>query len=202
MNPYEVLGVPKDADSAAIKHAYRRAAKKAHPDRGGDARAMTRVNVAYDILSDPLRRERYNLGGEDIPPAPPLELRARIQLAMAFQQALQRPERVNIPKAARTFLQEQRRQGQAQIAEMKSIVVRFKARMSDVLFKGPESEPNVFLDQANAALGDLERRIQATTETLEAIDRALQLLEHYASTVPDQQFRSTSFFDILQYHQS
>lgn len=207
MNPYQELGVPKDADAATVKRAYRKAAKQAHPDRGGDAKAMTRVNVAYDILSDPQRRERYDLGGEDLPATPPLELRARIQLGMAFQQALQRPERVNIPKAAKVFLTDQQRAGKAQIAEMKQLQERFRARLSDVIFAGKPGEQNVFLDQANAALGDLQRRIEATGETVEAIGVAIELLVAYSSTVPDRQpggftFGGSPFADILRYHQT
>lgn len=204
MNPYEELGVAKDADAASIKRAYRKAAKKAHPDRGGDARAMTRVNVAYDILSDPLRRERYDLGGEDIPATPPLELRARMQLGMAFHQALQAPQRVNIPKAAQIFLREQHLAGKAQIAEMKQLQERFRARLPDVLFAGKPGEQNVFLDQANAAIGDLQRRIEATGETVEAIAHALELLAAYSSSVPERQPGGFTFggFDILRYHQT
>lgn len=207
MNPYEELGVPKDADASTIKRAYRKRSSAAHPDRGGDARAMTRINVAYDILSDPARRERYDLGGEDIPPTPPLELRARIQLAMAFQQVLQRPERVNIPKNAKIFLSEQMRAGRAQIAEMKQIQERFKARMSDVLFAGSPGEQNVFQDQANAALSDLQRRIDATGETVEAIARAIELLAAYSSTVSERKpggftFGGSPFAEILRYHQT
>lgn len=205
VNPYEVLGVPKDADAGTVKRAYRQAAKKAHPDRGGNPQAMTRVNVAYDILSDPARRERYDVGGEDLPPTPPLELRARIQLAMAFQHMLQNPQRVNIPAGAKAFLCEQRRAGQAQISEMKAIQARFKARMPDVEFAGAPGEPNVFLDQLNASVADLQRRMEATGETLEAIGRALELLAAYTSRVAEPQFggafRQPSFLDILAYHQ-
>jgi curved DNA-binding protein CbpA len=206
VNPYEELGIAKDADAATVKRAYRKAAKRAHPDRGGDAQAMTRVNVAYDILSDPARRERYDLGGEDIPATPPLELRARMQLGMAFQHALQNPARVNIPKAAKVFLTDQQRAGKAQIAEMKQLQERFKARLSDVIFAGKPGEQNVFLDQANAALGDLQRRIEATGETVEAIAVAIELLAAYSSTVPDRQpggfTYGSPFADILRYHQT
>ena len=53
---YEVLGVPRNADDAAIKKAYRRLAKKYHPDtNAGDAKAEEKfkeVTEAYNILSD------------------------------------------------------------------------------------------------------------------------------------------------------
>lgn len=69
-NHYDTLGVPHDASDEAIKSAYRREARKHHPDKGGDSKAMTRVNVAYETLSDAKRREQYDRTGEDKPQDP------------------------------------------------------------------------------------------------------------------------------------
>ena len=61
---YAALGVPKDADAAAIKKAYRQLARDLHPDKNpGNAQAETRfkeVSEAYDVLSDPKRRAEYD----------------------------------------------------------------------------------------------------------------------------------------------
>ncbi|MBG6223740.1 hypothetical protein IWX63_000288 [Arthrobacter sp. CAN_A2] len=57
---YDILGVPPEADAKAIKDAYRRAARAAHPDLGGSATRFHDVAVAYETLSDPRRRERYD----------------------------------------------------------------------------------------------------------------------------------------------
>lgn len=64
---YEVLGVPRNADDAAIKKAYRRLAKKYHPDtNAGDAKAEEKfkeVTEAYNILSDKEKRKLYDQFG-------------------------------------------------------------------------------------------------------------------------------------------
>ena len=64
---YEVLGVDKGADDASIKKAYRSLAKKYHPDMNpGDSEAEARfkeVNEAYDVLSDPDKRAKYDQYG-------------------------------------------------------------------------------------------------------------------------------------------
>lgn len=60
---YEVLGVSKDADDAAIKKAYRALAKKYHPDMNpGDAEAEKKfkeASEAYAVLSDAEKRRQY-----------------------------------------------------------------------------------------------------------------------------------------------
>ena len=64
---YEVLGVSKDADDAAIKKAYRALAKKYHPDMNpGDAEAEKKfkeASEAYAVLSDAEKRRQYDQFG-------------------------------------------------------------------------------------------------------------------------------------------
>ena len=64
---YEVLGVPKDADAAALKKAYRALAKKYHPDSNpGDAEAEKKfkeASEAYAVLSDAEKRRQYDQYG-------------------------------------------------------------------------------------------------------------------------------------------
>jgi DnaJ-class molecular chaperone len=68
-DPYRVLNVPRSADQAAIKQAYRKLAKTLHPDRNpGNARAEQRfkeVTQAYQLLSDPAKRARFDRGEID-----------------------------------------------------------------------------------------------------------------------------------------
>jgi DnaJ-class molecular chaperone len=68
-DPYRVLDVPRSADQAAIKQAYRKLAKALHPDRNpGSKQAEQRfreVTEAYDVLSDPGKRARYDRGEID-----------------------------------------------------------------------------------------------------------------------------------------
>ncbi len=68
-DPYDVLGVAKGADQAEIKKAFRRLAKKMHPDANkGDPKAATRfaeLNTAYEILGDDDKRRAYDRGEID-----------------------------------------------------------------------------------------------------------------------------------------
>lgn len=78
INPYEVLGVPKDATPLEIKKAYKRLSLKFHPDKvqqagnAVDHDTFAKIQFAYSIVSDSIKRQRYdrtgslaNLGDED-----------------------------------------------------------------------------------------------------------------------------------------
>lgn len=64
-NPYQELDVPKDTTVMAARKAYRRKAKKAHPDGGGTAADFQRLNRAMAVIADTARRERFDRTGED-----------------------------------------------------------------------------------------------------------------------------------------
>ena len=57
---YTILGIDPTATADQIKKAYRSAAMKHHPDRGGDVQEFQRIQEAYDTLSDPNKRASYD----------------------------------------------------------------------------------------------------------------------------------------------
>ncbi|MCL4339062.1 J domain-containing protein [Patescibacteria group bacterium] len=64
---YEILGVQKGASEAEIKRAYRKLALEWHPDRNKSAEATEKfkeINKAYEVLSDPKKKEMYDQYGE------------------------------------------------------------------------------------------------------------------------------------------
>lgn len=79
---YEILGVSRDADAAAIKSAYRKLARKYHPDVNKTKEAEEKfkdINEAYEVLGDKAKRQRYDSlgsswqGGADYTPPPGFE---------------------------------------------------------------------------------------------------------------------------------
>lgn len=66
---YQILGVARDADAQAIKKAYRKLARKHHPDANPDdkqaADRFKEINEAYEVLSDPEKRTRYDQVGQE-----------------------------------------------------------------------------------------------------------------------------------------
>jgi molecular chaperone DnaJ len=67
-NLYEILGVQKDADQAAIRKAFKKLARRFHPDVSKERDAETRfkeINAAYEVLSDEQKRSWYDEFGEE-----------------------------------------------------------------------------------------------------------------------------------------
>ena len=64
---YEILEVPKDADEGTIKKSYRKIAMQFHPDRNPDNKAaedkFKEAAEAYEVLSDPDKRAKYDRFG-------------------------------------------------------------------------------------------------------------------------------------------
>lgn len=63
MSPYDVLGLTPDASTDDIKKAYRKLAREHHPDKGGDPEKFRKVQEAYEVLSDPQKRQNFDQFG-------------------------------------------------------------------------------------------------------------------------------------------
>ncbi|MEI6216961.1 MAG: molecular chaperone DnaJ [Actinomycetes bacterium] len=64
---YELLGVGRDASAEEIKRAYRKLAREYHPDVNPDPSTQDKfklISTAYEVLSDPQKRQTYDLGGD------------------------------------------------------------------------------------------------------------------------------------------
>src|SRR3974390_1536847 len=83
-DPYAVLGVPRDANEAAIKRGYRHRAKTAHPDAGGSTEEFVPLERALAILLDPLRRRAYDETGNTDDPGPDNDRAKALQIIESF----------------------------------------------------------------------------------------------------------------------
>ena len=66
---YALLEVSREANPDEIKRAYRKLARELHPDVNPDAHTQERfkeVTAAYEVLSDPEKRQMYDLGGDPL----------------------------------------------------------------------------------------------------------------------------------------
>lgn len=85
-DPYATLGVARTASRDEVKRAYRKRAKRAHPDRPGGSHAeMTALNKAYALLEDPAKRARFDAGEDPDGPTLSKEEKARQLLVEAME---------------------------------------------------------------------------------------------------------------------
>lgn len=94
MNLYHVLGVDQKADAKQIKAAYRRLSALHHPDKPtGNVERFCEIKNAYDVLSDPARRKRYDATGRtDDYKATPARVSSFIEMTMRSVIEAQRPD--------------------------------------------------------------------------------------------------------------
>lgn len=191
---YAELGLDPSATPEQIRAAYRKAAKRAHPDAGGDADAFQRVVGAYVVLSDPARRARYDESG-DTDSSPD---NSAAKLANAFAELFLRVmskrndiENVDVIAMMADTCDAKRRRVSQSIKESQRGEARILAAIERVQFKG--TGPNLLrsvLDQQLAlvrgAIADAERSLTELT-ALEAMldDYGWQFDDPFAAWPPE-----------------
>lgn len=68
MSYYSTLGLQPGASPEEIKKAFKKAAMKHHPDRGGDEATFKKINEAYEVLSDPQKKQMVDMGMDPLNP--------------------------------------------------------------------------------------------------------------------------------------
>ncbi len=85
---YAILGIRKNASQKSIQKAYRKRAMETHPDRNGSKEEFLEVQMAYEILSDPDKKARYDSTGtydeKVAPPIDPIENKAIVLISQTL----------------------------------------------------------------------------------------------------------------------
>lgn len=177
MNFYETLGVPIDADLYHLKAAYRRQSSAHHPDKGGDSATMQAINRAFEVLSDPEARARYDATGSE---GDRLGELADGLLAALFDSVVDGDGPLVAPLAgirgklvgtAETIKAKQREVGRALVAmEAKRGAIRTK-----------HGRRNLYAEAITKRCDAMRASIAMANEALEVHEAALALLDGYES---------------------
>lgn len=173
MNPYEILGVPRDADLAQIRKAYRTRAKTAHPDMGGDPVAFDLLKSATELLMDPERRKAFDETGAWQERQPDNQHKALFTLlASAFDQVLnevQDPSRIDFVLEMSKRLGERRNNIALGRRELPAILAKLRK------MRGRFQRKRKHKDDPNHLESLVNSRIEAVTAQLKRIEEEDEL---------------------------
>jgi curved DNA-binding protein CbpA len=179
-DPYSTLGVPRAADAAAIKAAYRRCVRVAHPDRGGDAEHFIAIVRAFGVLSDPVAKRLFDETGHiDEDGVRDYRQEVTVILADMFDVAISTALGLALPLGSVDFIaqmasvvqtqiadaDQNRRKADTEIQALESLRGRIKRRDGAV---------NLFVERLN-------EQIKAKVQVHRTALRRLSLLESAAS---------------------
>lgn len=177
-NLYDVLGVHKDAEAIEIKKAYRRKSKEHHPDRGGDKDEFAEVAHAYEVLSDPIRREKYDRTGvsKDVPFG--LKLSSLMDKTLfAVLKKCHNPETFDVIEEMRNDIKNQElkisnniKQGEKSTSNLKIVHSRLKVKSGN----------NLLGVTLTAQIELQENQIEQARDQVDFLNEALKWLDNYS----------------------
>ena len=180
IDPYVLLGIERDADERAIRTAYRRAVKTAHPDRGGDAEQFGKLQAAYDLLKDPVRRKVFDDTGYDPELADPKDLKGLMMLETLVNEFIldeREPGSFDPVAAMRRKLSDDIVKNRFHILELERHRSRVRKHL-DRLGRRPDTD--VLGSMLRARSQSIADAIKNAEAQIEAIEQAYQMLEGYS----------------------
>lgn len=182
---YAALGVSRDALPPEIRRAYRKAAKRAHPDGGGSSKQFAVVRLAHDTLMDDARRAKYDQTGEiEDKPVDNRQTEIMQIISMCLDQAMadatqrgKEPKQVDLVRGTKEKLRQYRQQSLQQKAEFEKNMARSKELIGR--FSTAEAQ-NVMEALLIGRVSACQTEIAKRENQVGLLDAALELLDHYA----------------------
>jgi curved DNA-binding protein CbpA len=186
MNPYTILEVPPQATDDEIKKKFRILAQRYHPDRvDGDEEKFKQINLAYSILSDPVRRKHFDTTGK-YEMNPNLRDEAMNNLARIINIFMEQidPELGNLVVSMKMDIEREKNYLREQI----SICINSINKLEKFLAKTKKKKEGENILKAFIAtqIKQREENIKNHNRVLEVCDKMLEILEDYQ--YGDEQF--------------
>ena len=179
IDPYELLGVGKEASADEIKKAYKRQAQKNHPDKGGTTDAFKKIKEAFDILNDPDRRYRYDTTGRT--DNTNISQQATARLCSLFQAWIQQhagKTNADPLKDIDGTIAAALESVPYTIEEINGNIERVQKQIDKKNVK-TNGRQNLFNVVASQLLEDLKSQLRGVEDEKEIIEATAELLKHY-----------------------
>jgi len=180
IDPYNLLGLERDAGEQNIRDAWRKAAKTAHPDAGGDAEHFARLQVAYELLKDPVRRRVFDDTGYDPELSDPKDLQGVLMLEKLVNDVIldeREPGTFDPVAAMRRKLSDDIVKNRMHILELERHRNRVRQHV-DRLGRRPETD--VLGSMLRTRSQSIAEAIRKTEAQIETIEHAYLMLEGYS----------------------
>lgn len=178
-DPYDILGVERDADEAQLKAAYRRHAKVAHPDSGGDSETFAHLQKAYALLLDPVRRKVYDDTGYDVEFADAAELQALVMIEKLVTDAVldeREPGSFDPVAVMQASLSEELRKARFSKSELERHASRIGLHLERL---GKRAGRDVLAHMFRARVEAISKAVAETEAKIKATERAVDMLTGY-----------------------
>lgn len=181
-NPYDTLGVPKDASDAEIKSAFRKKAKKTHPDSGvtPDADAFSRASDAHKLLMDPKRREKFDKTGDTSGSSfsDPIFTKAMELIGNYVMQIMDSENALtmNIPAEIDRALRQASANAEAQVAKLEKLKAKYERAVKKLKRKKTDKE-DLLLAVFTSSIGQLAHPLMMANENAASVKKAIDLLD-------------------------
>jgi curved DNA-binding protein CbpA len=180
-NHYDTLGVDRDADAETVKKAWRKKASKAHTDRdGGDHSQMVAVNRAYEVLSDPEKRARYDETGDDRL-SPSIDQKAMEALMQIFMALLEKTSDYDdVVSMVREHMKRQIMEFGSNMRKAEKQAEALEKKRKRLTYKHGKSGRNFLDDVLAQRISQIQGAVKGMEEGITVFTRGVELLEDYA----------------------
>lgn len=194
---YSVLGIDKSSNKKTIKAAYRKMAKKNHPDVGGNSDKFSLVKKAHDILMDDDRRNRYDTVGDESERSPDNALGNIVNcVAFHFNIALQElsqsgtsPLVVDMVQRTKTKINSSITENQKNLRIIRTIL-DFDKRMMGRFKKKVKGEDNVFESIVLNRIKTLQTNITQMEIAIKTHEEALSMIKEFSYKTDQEPYES------------
>lgn len=177
---YETLGVPSDADEVAIKTAYRKKIRQAHPDKGGSTEEAAELIVAWSVLSDPAKRLRYDQTGQTSPTPEPVTRMASDAVAIFLQVVLEEDERGDLTRIVRDKVHNTRLSALMAQGEANKALAKLRKVRNRLHFKAEDMKiPDVLGNAIDEEISKAEAHIQRISEDVKYLKELEEFVKNW-----------------------
>lgn len=177
---YDTLGTAKDAPADELKAAYRRKAKKLHPDKpGGNAEAFAQVSRAWLVLRDPERRAKYDETGDEGASIDAAFSQMSSMIVQLFSKLMEQVDvdYTDLIGELRRNLKEMRVNSVRLAKESASSIAKIEKVRARLSFKGARGD--VLLGALNGAIEGYRMNERSFATEQDRIDDALLYIDDY-----------------------